>query len=240
MQPQPTSDLKPQGFALNPDASYCEVGGTIIAMNRVSERYQLFTGPQVRWFNEIRAAASPDPISPEALRFAAALGTYGILMPAGAGSGPIAPFSYPPATASLFDLTAAHTPGLAPSAAIRFLQACLRARPLQGRWPVRRCVSAVRSWKQRLPSAPVFADTRLGAHVASFQTWSTLFITTHDACLPRSLVLLAYLALRGIPADLVFGVRLSPFMAHCWAQYGHTVLNDHLENTAAFAPVFAV
>lgn len=51
-------------------------------------------------------------------------------------------------------------------------------------------------------------------------------IPIHRTCLLDSLALVAFLADRGLSASIVFGVSLSPFSAHCWAQFGDIVLNE--------------
>jgi len=56
-------------------------------------------------------------------------------------------------------------------------------------------------------------------------------------CLYDSLALRRYLARRDVAADLVIGVKLHPFGAHCWLQEGATVLNDALGGASGFKPV---
>ncbi len=56
-------------------------------------------------------------------------------------------------------------------------------------------------------------------------------------CLTDSLALSAFLANQDIASDLVFGVKLDPFAAHCWLQAGGTILNDAADNVAAFTPI---
>ena len=56
-------------------------------------------------------------------------------------------------------------------------------------------------------------------------------------CLSDSLALSAFLRRRGIVPDLVFGVKLAPFGAHCWLQLGDIVLNDCLDNACDFTPI---
>lgn len=45
-------------------------------------------------------------------------------------------------------------------------------------------------------------------------------------CLQRSATVACLLRLRGIPAELVFGVRKMPFYGHAWVELGGRVLND--------------
>ena len=56
-------------------------------------------------------------------------------------------------------------------------------------------------------------------------------------CLTDSLALLRLLGPARHAAMLVFGVKLHPFAAHCWVQAHDLLLNDRLENVAAFSPV---
>ena len=44
----------------------------------------------------------------------------------------------------------------------------------------------------------------------------------------------------GYPADLVFGVRVRPFAAHCWVQHQDSVLFDTADMTATYTPIMAV
>lgn len=56
-------------------------------------------------------------------------------------------------------------------------------------------------------------------------------------CLVRSALLVHALHRQGLRADWVFGVRLFPFMAHCWVQVGDTCLNDDVERLSAYQPL---
>lgn len=62
----------------------------------------------------------------------------------------------------------------------------------------------------------------------------------HDRCLPRSLALARHALARGWPVDLVMGVHLRPFAAHCWVQAGTDLLNDRLDNVRPFTPILVV
>lgn len=56
-------------------------------------------------------------------------------------------------------------------------------------------------------------------------------------CLVRSALLVRALRRQGIEAEWVFGVRLFPFMAHCWVQAGDTCLNDDVERLSTYQPL---
>ena len=59
-------------------------------------------------------------------------------------------------------------------------------------------------------------------------------------CLSDSLALAEFLLKRGASADLVFGVKLTPFAAHAWIQTSDTILNDHVDHVREFTPVLVV
>jgi transglutaminase superfamily protein len=59
-------------------------------------------------------------------------------------------------------------------------------------------------------------------------------------CMFDSLALIHFLALRGLGADFVFGVDLTPFEAHCWVQCGDVVLNDDINVVRRYTPIMLV
>lgn len=71
---------------------------------------------------------------------------------------------------------------------------------------------------------------------AAFRS-ARLYVPTDTCCLLDSIAMVKFLAKRGLSADLVFGVTGDPFSAHCWAQYGTTILNDALGHAQAFTPI---
>jgi len=56
-------------------------------------------------------------------------------------------------------------------------------------------------------------------------------------CLHDTLALSRFLARRRVFPDIVIGVKLHPFAAHCWLQDGATVLNDALASARDYQPV---
>lgn len=67
-----------------------------------------------------------------------------------------------------------------------------------------------------------------------------LLRTAADRCLPRSIALSTCLAMSGITARAVIGVRLAPFAAHSWVQAGDEVLNDSVEEVLRYQPILVV
>lgn len=65
-----------------------------------------------------------------------------------------------------------------------------------------------------------------------------LFLPAKTLCVPDSLTLACLLWRRGIDADVYFGVRLAPFLAHAWVQRGDMLLSDTLNTVGEYTPVF--
>lgn len=61
-----------------------------------------------------------------------------------------------------------------------------------------------------------------------------------NLCLSRSIALTQRLRALGCHANLVMGVRILPFAAHSWTQFGEIVLNDTCEEVARFQPILIV
>jgi hypothetical protein len=58
-------------------------------------------------------------------------------------------------------------------------------------------------------------------------------------CVVRSFALKHLLAQHGFPTQLVIGVQLEPFIAHCWVQADGELLNDKLDCIRSFTPIAA-
>ena len=83
-------------------------------------------------------------------------------------------------------------------------------------------------------------DAAVSRSIAFAYRRAGMLFPTIDRCLPRSLALASTLAQRGIESDLVLGVALGPFSAHCWVQKEGVVLNDSLEHVRNFTPILVV
>lgn len=59
-------------------------------------------------------------------------------------------------------------------------------------------------------------------------------------CLPDALAYARMARREGFAVDLVFGVKLHPFEAHCWVQSGSLVLTDPLDKVRRFVVVLAL
>ncbi|MGF7170815.1 hypothetical protein FHS91_002503 [Sphingobium xanthum] len=75
--------------------------------------------------------------------------------------------------------------------------------------------------------------------LAAFR-WAGLIMTSHDQCLRRSIALMRHLLCLGHRPEMVIGVAVRPFRAHCWVQHQGAVLNDRLENIRPFTPILVI
>lgn len=115
----------------------------------------------------------------------------------------------------------------------RRCERALKTRPLA--LQLGRLASKLSSLPQSIP-AP---DNRAGRVVRGF-TFACLLRSAADCCLARSLALADQLAQRGCGTHVVFGVKLAPFVAHCWVQADDLVLNETVEEVARYTPILVV
>jgi hypothetical protein len=103
--------------------------------------------------------------------------------------------------------------------------------------PLGRVVRRLRAAKA---SVPTHSSRRaLPACLAQFAR-SRPWYPAKPICRLDAIALCLYLWRNGLAAELVFGVRLDPFGAHCWAQYDGAALNDAHDFVGQFAPIMAV
>lgn len=95
--------------------------------------------------------------------------------------------------------------------------------------------------RDQAPSAPCpgYADTAARRVAAAFES-AALILRKTDRCLPRALAARAVGRRLGVRMPVVFGVRLEPFAAHCWAQWGNAVVVGDFEEVRLFTPILVV
>jgi hypothetical protein len=97
-------------------------------------------------------------------------------------------------------------------------------------------LASLRGKRTSRPSTSRHGEPQVLDAAAAFRS-ARLYIPIDTCCLLDSIAMVRFLANRGLHADLVFGVTADPFSAHCWAQYGTTVLNDALGHALAHTPI---
>lgn len=82
---------------------------------------------------------------------------------------------------------------------------------------------------QRWPTlreAPAEIRARRMADSCIAVTRARTYYFKHAWCLQRSAAAVCFMRLRGVPAEVVIGVRKIPFYAHAWAEVDGVVVND--------------
>ena len=216
----------------------CRIGDTWVLLHTVQDRYFVLAGRQALWFSEI-AAGTPRVLSPQAAAFEERLCTRAVLSrrPAAgrriAGPGEIGSFENLPE---------------APRAKIRIGDGALFARTFLAlchlRDPKRRrlgrLLASARQWKEAARRKPRTASADAASLTRAFHALTPWFFSSHDACFFTSLMLVRFLSRYGIAADWTFGVRVSPFRAHCWVTCDGYLLTGDLDSVSGYQPILTV
>jgi Transglutaminase-like superfamily len=238
-------------YFLSPHVFLCSSGRYVVILDVRRDRYSCLPRDQFEllapWLDGWGAAGSVDrPVrsdQPEqtAAELARTLLLQGILTLDRAHSKPARPVSVPAAKPRLaIDRPPSRLAVSTKSAA--FFLACRRASTALERCRFETVVAHVKSrhsagGRPRLVTAASKARAiRLAAIFDALRLWyPRAYLCTFD-----SLALLEFLAWEGIHARWIFAVRADPFGAHCWVQYGETLLNDSVERVTRFTPIMAV
>lgn len=76
--------------------------------------------------------------------------------------------------------------------------------------------------------------------VEIFNILRPLFFASRGHCLFDSLALIEFMARYSIYPTWVFGVKMGPFLAHCWVQDNHFIYNESLAQAHYFTPIMVV
>lgn len=106
-------------------------------------------------------------------------------------------------------------------------------------FPMRIIVRHLQHLQKRVEQHAVGDMTALDKLAAAFRIASVL-LKSEGNCLPRTLAFVWLARRRGYHASLVIGVRINPFSAHCWPQYGDVVLNDRMDRAVQFQPILRI
>ena len=231
----------PSQLSLNPDVRYCAFETHTVFMDLRRNRYFAVTGNQSDFISRSGRGFSFKSLGDREQALAKRLVDEGVL-----NSGAHAPMCRRDPQSESPDSSAFSCKTFRPNS-FPLLEAILMMRCLisvhmlwfSRKRKTKALLRSVRSWRARtgkptqLPSAEV-------EHIANvFKYLTPLFLTTNDNCLFRSILLMRYLTLKGIGATLHMGVRISPFCAHSWVQYGSMVLNDDLDSVLEFKQILA-
>lgn len=228
---------------VNPPGVYARlVGNSWVFLDITRDKYFCLTGEPARLYSELVASGSKSPSSAKRAALAKMLVTRGLLaggVQAGLTDVYAKPISF---RGALDDIAYPLQISVRLQDIARFAREYAICAHLQN--PRRRNlvqifhdVTALKSKAQQRRKR----DERDAADLTrSFQQIVPWFFSTHDACFFSSLLLVRFLARGGVTADWVFGVRLSPFRAHCWVSYQGLILNEDSHVVEGFEPILIV
>jgi hypothetical protein len=220
------------GYALAPGVSFCRVSGRLLFLDVDRDRYFCLSLPAEEAFSRW---TSGEALTQEERARLDRLAKRGPLRRCDAALPP-APVPSTFVTGSVLDRPLPPAaPAAIAAAGARLLTTAVRLR-VRGLGSLLR---AVRRRKARAWDARRSPEDPLAQTAAAFEALS-MVAAAHDRCLVRSVAAARRLLALGVRPDLVIGVRLQPFKAHCWVQHGDQVVNDRVDVVRAFTPILVL
>lgn len=217
------------GYALRPGLSFCETGDRLVFLDTIADRYFCLEAHVEQHFRELVSGSDTAPLSDD-------LRHTGLLLKTQFSGTPEKCVYRAVARESLRDaIHETPSPIWLTGTLIRLRR--VRYRLLHG--GLHRVLGKLRLAKTLacFDGSPDLSDLKA---VSSNFEHTARIVRSHDQCLPRSIVLAHIAIARRLEVDLVIGVRLHPFAAHCWVQSGPWLLNDELDNTRTYTPVLTL
>lgn len=220
------------GYVLREGTTFCRIGERIVFLDIPSDRYFCLTPPAERSFRQLVDDGLPQPGEPHLSRFL----SQGLLI---ATPEPVRPqaclLTQIPEISILDKATHLPVPIPAAGALIQLVSVRLRLR-LMG---LGRTLSWITRHKTRLPVEGQGRQTSLDQLMASFVAAARL-TSISDDCLAHSLAVAVKMIGHGIIPEIVLGVKLGPFAAHCWVQHEASLVNDRFDVVRNFTPIAVI
>jgi hypothetical protein len=200
--------MGPCPFKLRAQVSYCRVGERLIFLDLARDRYACLAEDGERSFRRLASGAAPRGGDERVLD---RLVDDRLLERSTMAGGPPAECARPPAPVRSLVET-----NCRPSLSC-FAHACLRLGLTLAAFrlrPLRRYLARLAARKARLGDPPERPEPAVAEIAAAFRQTQFLFAPL-DRCLPHSLAIAHALIDAGFRPDLVIGVKLRPFAAHC-------------------------
>ncbi|WP_162986879.1 lasso peptide biosynthesis B2 protein [Sphingomonas paeninsulae] len=218
-------------YILPPNLSVCDAGGQRVFLDVAADRYFALSPAIDATFRRLVDAAEPEPGDAGRLE---GLVARGILCSAPGDARPgycKAPRTPRSDRDSFPDSEPRRLMTLAAVAMLGRTIVDLRVRSLE-----RVLASVTKAKRHTVATAVTGCAAR---HAVAFSHVDRL-VSSLDRCLPRSIALARAMIADGIVPDLVLGVKLRPFEAHCWIQHDDLLVSDHLGAIAPFTPILVL
>lgn len=218
---------------LRREMSCCRIGDEVVFLDISRDRYFRLAPELERAFLRFMDGGQLEPRSLEALV------QRGVLLPGLAGGQPV----WAEATTPLRSAMEMPSPPVHVDlpAGADVLLATLRARWDLRTKPLEAILSELGPIVEGPAKAPRHgADTPYLFDCAAQFRRARLYAPVAMRCLIDSIAMTRFLRRRKLTAQIVFGVALNPFSAHCWVQSGDVVLNDSIGNVNAHTVIRVV
>lgn len=222
-------------LALHRDLSYCQVDGHLVFLDIQNDRYFRLSAPlESALVACLHGAAAPHSSVRRLIQLK-------VLSESSIDFSPPALLSEEtPSYSPVEDSSLSHRPNvnelLGTFAAVFRTHRKLKARGLKR---TLEDMASLRAARSRQSSHLSLGDAHLLKAADAFRR-ARLYVPIDTCCLLDSVAMITFLAMRRLHANLVFGVAIDPFSAHCWVQHGDSVLNDALGHVLAFTPIRAI
>jgi hypothetical protein len=229
-------------YTLSPGVHASRIGDSWIFLDITRDKYYCLAGEPARQYSELITSSATDCLSARACAVAQKLTTSGLLVestPALRRGGGLVTTRLQSALNDDFGPQNEH---VAPQDVMRFVRefaACAHLQDPRKR-QLARIIEDVRTLKSRVQEIARNESRSSASLTRAFRRIAPCFFSAHDACFFSSLLLVRFLARSGIAADWTFGVRLSPFRAHCWVSHQGLILNEDSLVVAGFEPILVV
>jgi len=219
------------GMALRTGISFCEASGRLVFLDLLEDRYFALEPAAERAFRGLVTGRDPGTADREL----AGLVRRGLLE---ASADAVPPRPCPPPGQPRASLLDQELPRVSMASVLGAAHAVVRARLKLRARGLALLLRQLAQRKHGLGRGEP-AEGRLRAVAAAFER-SNRLIRSHDQCLARSVGLASSLVAAGISAELVIGVRVRPFAAHCWVQREEWLVNDRHDRVRAYTPILVL
>lgn len=217
------------GYRLRDGLSFCRIGERSLFLDLVADHYFCLSAPLDRAFSALCETKVVDPA------LASILVEMGIIIASRDAPSPSPCASRSWIATGRSDL---HARSAIASLAMALARRALWSRRVRHR-PLAENVQYLERQKQKgartgsPPSATI-------ARIEEAYRRAALIVPTRDRCLATSMALMSALMAQGARADLVLGVKLDPFQAHCWVELDGAVIGDEPDLLRPFTPILVV
>lgn len=217
------------GYTLRDGLSFCRIGDRSLFLDLLADRYFCLSAPLDRAFATLLDTGAADPIRDRTLV------DLGLII--------ASPDSVLPSTCPATALTPAPTLDPRARASVLAIAKALASRAL---WAIRvryrplaANVQRLERQKRALGSEQRPAPAAI-ARLGEAYRRAALVMSTRDQCLSTSMALMSALIASDARPNLVLGVKLDPFQAHCWVELEGAVVNDEPDLLRPFTPILVV